>query len=399
MIWIVAGMLSVIIAGFLALPLIRGVRAGEDRAEYDLRVYKDQLRELDRDEARGVIAEAEATAARIEIQRRILATDEARQQAAPDSKGAKPILLAFVVAAPISAMIFYGMTGSPGVPDFPFAARDLPPSTTAGAPTQHPETSDQSAEVASIQAMVGSLLSRLEAQPNDVDGWILLARSYVTLDRYTEAADAYKTALPLANNVPELMADYAEVLVMANGGEIVEQARQSFDNVLKADAANPKARFYLGMHKAQNGDVRGALQNWIDLITIGPAAAPWMPAVRGQIERAAEELGVSPADIDPSAEALAIASRVPQSLPALGAGAPVSPAEPGPGEDDVRAASEMSAEDRNVMIQSMIQQLADRLEENPNDRAGWQRLERAYTVLGETEKAADANARAAESTQ
>ena len=396
MIWIIAGMLSVIIAGVLALPLIRGVRTVDDRAEYDLRVYKDQLRELDRDASRGVIGEAEATAARIEIQRRILAADDARQQALPPGTAARTMLGFFILAAPVSAMVMYGMTGNPGVPDFPYAERDIPQTATT---TNHPETANNAAETASIEAMVASLLARLDSEPNDVDGWILLARSFVTLERYAEAAEAYGKTLPLTNNAPELVADFAETLVMANGGEVVEQARDSFANVLRADAANPKARFYLGMYSAQTGDIERALQQWVDLVTIGPPGAPWISAVRGQIEKAASELGVSPAELTPSEEALAIASRTPQHLPDLGESPLGQSVAPGPSEEDVNAASEMTTEDRNAMIQSMVQQLADRLESNPNDRDGWLRLERAYTVLGQSEKAAKAKARAAAATQ
>lgn len=386
MIWIIAGMLSVIISGVLAWPLIRGVRVVDDRSAYDLRVYKDQLRELDRDAARGVIGEAEATAARLEIQRRILAADDSRREAEPSGTAARSILGLFIIAAPVSAMVIYGMTGNPNVPDFPYADRKLPQTTNATAATGHPEGENQAAEVASIEAMVASLVARLEGQPNDVDGWILLARSFVTLERYEEAAEAYERALPLTNNAPDLMVDFAETVVMANGGEVVEVARGSFAKALQADAANPKARFYLGMHSAQAGNVQAALQQWIDLVTISPPGAPWIPAVQGQIEKAASELGVSPSDVSPSAEALEIASRTPREMPT-------------PSPEDLKAASEMTAEDRNAMIQSMVQQLADRLESNPNDREGWLRLERAYTVLGQIEKAADAKARAAEATQ
>lgn len=402
MIWIVAAMLSIIIAGLLAWPLIRRADSVDDRAEFDLRIYKDQLRELERDEARGVIDGEQAKAARFEIERRILAADDARQTAQPPGPAARAVLVAFVIAAPVAAIALYAQTGNPGVPDFPFAARNLPEPTSTAVATDHPDVdgADTSQRTAGIETMVESLAARLADNPGDIDGWILLARSYVALERFAEAAEAYKTALPLANDDPILLADYGEVIVMANAGTVTETARTAFTNAKRGDAANPKARFFLGMHKAQSGDVAGALQDWVDLATIGPAGAPWIPAVRSQIERAADDLGVSPADIVPSGEAMAIAAR--QPAPAAPA-APATPAiagdVPGPTQDDIAAAQEMSAEDQQAMIRSMVQRLADRLEANPDDAEGWKRLERAYRVLGDTEKADEAAKRAADAAQ
>jgi cytochrome c-type biogenesis protein CcmH len=235
-----------------------------------------------------------------------------------------------------------------------------------------------------METAVASLAERLQANPDDADGWILLGRSYVTMESYPEAAEAFRRALQLKGAEPDLAAAYGEALVAASGGEVTPNARQAFQIAFDAAPDNPKGRYYLALHMAQQGDLNGALRGWVDLAAIAPADAPWLPIVREQITRAAAELGVDPTTVEPSAEARAAEARAP-----AGEAAP-----PGPTRADMEAAAGMSAEDRGQMIRSMVERLAARLEDQPDDREGWLRLARAYQVLGEPDKARDALARA-----
>ncbi|MFB3134375.1 MAG: hypothetical protein ACE1Y3_01430 [Rhodospirillales bacterium] len=139
--------------------------------------------------------------------------------------------------------------------------------------------------------------------------------------------------------------------------------------------------------------MRGALQEWVDLRVLSPPDAPWGPVLQQQIKTAARALGIDPATEEPSPGAVALAgARAPFRGPAPGAPPAATPA--GPSRADREAAARMSDEERAAMIRSMVQRLADRLAENPGDREGWLRLARAYEVLGETEKAGEARARA-----
>ena len=138
--------------------------------------------------------------------------------------------------------------------------------------------------------------------------------------------------------------------------------------------------------KAQAGDLAGALQDWIDLAAIAPPDAPWLSAVREQIARAAADLGTDPSTLAPSAE---VADLLPE-----GTAGTTRPSLPGPTREDVAAAADMSAEDRAAMVRAMVERLAARLEEDPDDIDGWRRLARAWSVLGEARKAAEARARA-----
>ncbi len=232
----------------------------------------------------------------------------------------------------------------------------------------------------SAEDAVRALARALESRPNDVEGWALLGRSYVGLQQFPEAVDALGRAHALAPDRADIAASYGEARVAAADGRVTDEARSVFAGVLAADPREPRARFYLGLAKAQGGDVRGALQDWVDLVALSPADAPWLAAVREQIARAAGELGVDVASLSPSAEAEALGG---------------APAGPGPGAGDIEAARQMTPEDRGRMIRSMVERLATRLEASPDDREGWLRLARAYDVLGETDKAAEARARAA----
>jgi cytochrome c-type biogenesis protein CcmH len=355
--WIAAAALTVATLGLLLAPVLRNRKPPPARAEYDLAVFRDQLAEVDRDRERGLLDAEQAEAARIEVERRMLAAADEKPPSPAEPRqrlGGLVFAALAVVLVPAGAFGLYLALGTPGIPDQPWAARD----TTGPAP----------AGPASMEAAVAKLTERLQANPDDADGWILLGRSYVTLKRYPEAAEALRRALALNRSDPGLAAAYGEVLVAAAGGQVTPDARQAFQSALDAAPDDPKARYYLALHLAQQGDLNGAMRGWADLAEISPPDAPWLPIVRQQIARAAAELGIDP----PSGEA----------------------APPGPSRADMDAAAGMSAEERGQMIRSMVERLAARLEDEPDDRDGWLRLARAYEVLGEPDKARDARARA-----
>ena len=147
------------------------------------------------------------------------------------------------------------------------------------------------------------------------------------------------------------------------------------------------------MGRATAGDARGGREDRVALRVLSPPDAPWGPVRQRQIKTAARALDIDPATVEPSPGAAALAgARPPSRGPAPGTPPATSPA--GPSRADMEAAARMSDEERAAMIRSMVQRLADRLEENPGDREGWLRRARTYEVLGATEKAGEARARA-----
>lgn len=400
--WIAIALVTAGVALALARPLMKPRESSAVRAEFDMQVFRDQLRELERDVERGLLDADAAEAARVEIQRRLLTADaerQAAQKADAGSQGAGKLTFGAVVAGPpLAALAFYLTFGSPGAPDVPYAERNLP---------QRPQVAqaEPHTQAAETEALIGQLAERLLQTPDDVRGWVLLGRTYMSVDKFPSALNAFKRARTLAPDRLDIDVAYAEALILTNDHTVTPEAHEIFTKVTRTEPLEPKSRFYLGMHQAQSGDVRGALQTWIDLLTISPNDAPWVPIVMQQAQRAVQELGIEPASVKPTAEALKLADslRLADSVANLdtaGTGAAASPsdaspssASPGPTAADVQAAQQLSEEDRAAFVQAMVQRLANRLENEPDDLDGWQRLLRAYQILGETDKAREVEAK------
>lgn len=366
--WIAAaGLLALTLAVLLAALLRKG-SPGASRGDYDVAVYRSQLDEVERDVDRGILSAELAEAARLEIKRRMLAasgeadppTPAAAEAGAPAWRGA--LLALVVVLVPVGSIGLYLLLGSPNLPDQPLASRTVATQTAAQ-------------EQAEMERLTARLAQQMEQQPDRVDGWLLLGRSLRTIENYDEAMRAFERALALTGRAPDVLSEYGEILVLAHGGRVAEPARRVFEETLRGFPTEPRARYYLGLAKAQQGDPRGALQDWVDLIAMSPPDAPWLADIRREIRGVAAAAGIDAATLTPSA-----------GLP--------DPAAGGLGEEDVKAAAEMSPEERDAMIRAMVEGLAQRLEDEPGDADGWRRLARAYEVLGESEKAKEALARA-----
>ena len=376
----------------LAGPLLRRNAVPAARAEYDLTVFRDQLQEIERDAAQGLLDAEAAEAARLEVQRRMLAADTELQTGtgAPGSGGPRRLTAILIGAGvPLAAAALYIMLGSPDQPDQPFAARDLPTEQVAAQTTARPEPNPE------MTAMVGRLAERLTENPDDIEGWLLLGRSYISMERFADALNTFAHARKIADGRVDVDIAYAEALILTGQMKVTDDAAAIFRAVRDKAPFDPKARYYLGLKKAQAGDVNGALQDWADLVAISPEEAPWVPVVRQQIARAAEDLKIDPLTITMSEDARKLLAQQPPVLrpstpimpPAETAGPDAPTAQPGPSREQMEAAQEMTAEDRDAMIRGMVERLANRLKENPDDLAGWTRLERAYRVLGDTAKA------------
>lgn len=389
--WAVAIAFTLAAIAALALPLVgKGRRASAERSAFDLAVFKDQLREVETDRERGVLSETEADAARLEIEGRMLAAapvDGANKKGAKSPTADRLTTAAVAVAVPVAAFVIYFQLGTPGYDDQPFAAR--------------PQTPQHADAPADIKNMVESLAKRMEQNPNNAEGWALLARSYAVMERYEDAIAAYRRALKLVDNDEQLAIDLAETMVQQAEGWVTQQAQAIFREMLGYNPAIPRAAYYLALAAAQAGNYKGAIQGWTDLLAWSPSEAPWRGVVETQITRAREDLGDESITFEPSE----MAKKLARAVAAVGAATPAPQAEPQTGEASVsagpamsgeqlqQAAEGMSASERSEMIRSMVQRLADRLKENPDDLEGWKRLARAYDVLGDKMKADLARAR------
>jgi cytochrome c-type biogenesis protein CcmH len=356
--WIVAALMTAAVVVLLVRPLVRKA-APADSAGADLAVYRDQLAELERDRARGLIEPAEAAALETEIGRRMLAAARPSDGPQPKTRAARWMTAAIAIALPVGALFIYLAVGQPGLPGQPLAERQISPD----------------ADPAKILAAVEQVKSKLKPDKADLDRWVVVAEAYMKLGRPRDSVDAFRVAVGIEPDNPSLSAALAEALMAADGGAIGAEAKQRFQAIPDNSDAKPEARYYLALADAQAGDMKAALKGWQSLLADSPADAPWIEQTRARIAGAAQALGLDPA------------KETPQPRPAS--------SQPGPSAADIQAAEQMPPEQQQAMIRSMVAGLAAKLQANPDDPEGWRRLARAYQVLGDSDKAKDALARAA----
>ncbi len=365
--WIWSAILLMAVLVALIVPFLRRPRKALARAEYDLAIYKDQLRELEEDEASGLITGAEAEAARNEIARRILTADAARKKAEQELKAREGgtekavAMAAALILVPALAFGLYLEKGRPGMPDMPIAERMR-----------------LAAEHNDINALVKRVEDRLAKKPDDIQGWLVLAPVYARLGRYDKAVNAWKNAIRLSEKPdPDLYNSLGEALVYANRGRVVPEAKQAFEKALKLAPGNPMSRYFLAQAKLQGGRKDEALADLKGLLKDLPENFAGKPLIERQIAR----LEGNPPQSLPSGT-----SRETPSASTAGDGATGGPS-PDKVRERMKRMADMSPEARQQMIRNMVEGLEQKLQDNPNDPGGWLRLIRAWSVLGEKDKA------------
>ncbi len=320
-------------------------------------VYADQLAEIDADLARGVIGAAEADAARLELSRRLLA-----QASATTGKGSEvgrrepspAMRVAIVAVIPAVAVALYAVLGRPsleGRPHFPDLTADAKPSQGAPGATN-------------VEQLIAKVEARLREVPQDGRGWDALAPVYLKVQRYEEARMAFARAIELLGETPKRLSGFAESAIRAKDGLVTEEARDAFEKVLKAEPGQIEARFWLALGREQRGETRQAADEYRALLAQASPDAPWREEVA---ERLAAVTG--------------------------GAGAQAT-VDKGPTTAEAAAAAAMTPEARQQMIAGMVEGLHARLKADGRDAVGWQKLVRAYAVMGDRAKAAAALAEA-----
>ena len=363
--WLLAGGLTLVVVVLLLAPLLRRPGKALARAEYDLAIYRDQMRELEEEIAQGLISPEEAERARNEIARRILAADEARRQAREQmegrSGGTVPASVVAAILVPAVALAIYVQKGEPGRPDMPLEQR------LAGAVKNN-----------DLAALVKRAEMKLEKNPNDLRGWIAIAPAYERLGQLDKAVEAWRRAIALSEKPdPDLYNAFGEALVRAAGGRLTEEAVRAFREARKLRPDDPMSRYYLAMADLQAGQREKAYEELRKLLADLPPDMPARATIARQVAQLGAALGRHPKG--PGDSAMMAASG-------------------GPSKEAVRvrmrAMQNASPQERMAMIRNMVEGLDARLKENPDNLGGWLRLIRARKVLGEDDKAREALARA-----
>jgi cytochrome c-type biogenesis protein CcmH len=336
--WFVFALMTVAAIFAVLWPLGRSSRTSSGGSE--TAVYKDQLAEIERDLAAGLIAAPEAEAARVEIGRRLLAAagSEAVPAGTSNLKWRRAAAMLALVGLPLVAIGVYAALGSPKLQDFPLAERSRAPDMAQ-----------------SLENLVAQVEQHLEKNPTDGRGWTVLAPVLLRLGRYDDAVRAYRNALAYNGDSAERRSDLGEALSAAAGGVVTAEAKAEFERAQALNAAEPKANYFLGLAAEQDGRKDDAAAIWRALLAKAPADAPWRPLVQASLARVGG-----------------------------GSTAPVL------SDETVAAAKDMSEGDRGAMVRGMVERLASRLKQNGDDVDGWLRLVRAYLVMGERDKARSA---------
>jgi cytochrome c-type biogenesis protein CcmH len=360
LLWPIAGLLVVIALAMLLRPLLRRRPPELARAAYDVAIYRDQLDEIARDISRGVLSDADAAAARLEVERRLLAS-QPRGPTGVSSLSPLSLRLGtaiIMLAVPAIAVSLYLQLGALGLPDAPLAGRQEERKVLA---------SDGSLDLRRVRQ---ELEAKLEIAPDNVRGWYLLAHTDASLGDLPAAHKAFDKVLELSQRSPDMLAEYGTMLINQANGDVTPEATALLEEARKARPDLFVANYYLALGKAQRRDVAGALADWRAMIASAPPGATWVDTVKSVIAEAEKQASGSEA--------------APVPAP--------SDAKPPP---EMAAILQLPPSDRVAAIRSMVAGLAARLEAQPNDLDGWKRLARSYRVLGEPQKSADAYAKAA----
>ena len=278
MLWIAFALL---LAGTLAVvlyPLLRAPAAVPARAAYDLAVYRGQLAEVELDAGRGLVSPDQADAARLEVQRRMLAAGSDATAHSDDRRARVTAAIVIALMLPLGAGLLYASYGNPQLPDRPYAAR------------LRMEDAVKRADEAD------KLNLRLAAKPTAA-GYERLAELYSSQHDYELAAEAFEHAIRLGTGTAFTWAGFGESLVFSGGGAVAPRALAAFARALELDAGEPRARFYAGLAEAQIGRFRDAVAIWRDLEKDSAADAPWLPLLRKQIAAVAKLGRFDPASV------------------------------------------------------------------------------------------------------
>ena len=357
------------VATMLGLAMLRGRTASQAAAAYDLDVYADQLKEVDRDLARGVLSADEAARVRTEVSRRILAADAQLHSSTQSENRGAGLAVAVVtgVAVVAGAGALYSQMGAMGYRDVPIKSRiaasdrlraeRLTQADAEARVADIPRTPPPEAS-ADFLALMEDLRATVKDRPDDLRGLMLLARNEASLGRAKEAAIAQGRIIALkgADATAADHAFYADVLITAAAGYVSQEAETSLRTALEMSPRHPIARYYLAQYMVQVDRPDTAFRLMEELLRDSTADAPWLPSLRAQIEEVAWRAGVA------------------FDLPPLERSG-------GPSASDIAAADDMSPEDRKAMIEGMVGQLSERLATEGGSAEEWARLIRALGVL------------------
>lgn len=332
---------------FICWPMLRMASPSRTELDSEQTLYSARISEIEKDLEIGRLDAVSAEAAKAEEARRLIKSSE-NSQVLVVTKLNKPLLIVSAVFLPALSLPLYFDLGTPQVA-----------STSAVASVQPSQQTQPT-----MQELLAIAEKRLVENPDDINGWKAVGPVYLRMGRFKDAETAFKNIMRVEGRSPEFMIKLADVYIEEKQGQVDDRAKSLINEVLSVDPENSNAKFYSGIVALQNDNEDETLRIWQGMLDNAKGDEEWLPVIRARVQ----EL------------------KTLQSAPAI----------PVPDANALAAAEEMSVEERNDMVEQMVAGLADRLEQSPDDKQGWERLIRAYIVLNRKEDALAALGRASE---
>ena len=279
--WLFAAIMLVIALWLTLPPLLGHYRQQKFSARAIVHAHREQLKALRAGLDSGSVKAQDYETRRNELRADLLNALES--DAGHDDSARPNRALAYValIALPVGAVVLYLSLGSPEA-----LHMSEPQTTVTQVPAHEAQMQDGSTNAASIEEMVGGLAAKLAENPDDGEGWIMLGRSYMVLDRFQEATDAFSKARALMGEEPLLLVDYAEAAAMANGNSMVGLPTELLDRALEIDPENQKGIWLSGFAAMQRNDNEQAVAIWQRLLTQLPENSAEASAVLDMIAQA-----------------------------------------------------------------------------------------------------------------
>jgi cytochrome c-type biogenesis protein CcmH len=273
--WLIGVALAALALAWVLWPLrSRRPRAPVSRQAANVSIYRDQLRELEADLAAGTLAQADYERSRAEVEARLLQDVRGPDATVPlERRSTRGTALALGAAIPVVALAVYLMVGNPAT-----LSRQI----------------DHGATVQQLENMVERLAARMRENPDDVQGWQLLGRSYAALGRFKESADAYAQAALRAPRDAQLLVDFADALAMARGQRLEGEPEKLVQRALEIDPQNPKGLALAGTAAFERKDFAKAAEYWERMLPLVPADSEDARVIRQNVAEASSLAGQAP---------------------------------------------------------------------------------------------------------
>ena len=293
--WIISGILIVVALLFIVPTLLmKGKKEEEERVERDavnITVYRDQLAELEKDLENDILTQDQYNQSKQELQQRMLQDIPGEQTdvavKSPNKIANIALSTLIIMALPISAIYLYLEIGDTRglLPQAQLAsATQMQQSSGGGAPGGDgggtPEGHDN------FMSVLDNLITRLNNNPEDIEGWFMLARTYAIMNRYDEAASTYAKLNEVVPNDPQILSDYADVLAMTNQGSLIGKPAELIEEALELDPEYPKALALAGTAEFEKNNFDQAAAYWERLLAVIPPDSQLAQSVKGSIDEA-----------------------------------------------------------------------------------------------------------------